>query len=336
MMAFFRNKEMKRFATVLSILTILGSAAGFMINFVSGLLIFVLCTALCILFFIFTRRRYNALAELCEQIDLVLHGQQALNIGLYTEGELSILRSEIHKMTVRLREQADQLRQDKLSLSNSMADITHQLRTPMTSIHMIVSFLGEAQLPSERRLELVSELRTLLLRIDWLVTTLLKLSKLDAGTVVFQSDRIAVAALLERAMEPFLIPLELHDISVEVHGDAHCYFTGDLPWSAEALGNIIKNCMEHCEDGGAIHIDYSQNALFTQIEISDSGEGISPEDLPHIFERFYQGKHARELNFGIGLALCRTILSFQNATIKASNNAQGGACFTIKFYHQVI
>jgi len=239
-------------------------------------------------------------------------------------------------MTVRLKEQSDLLKKEKVYLSDSMADIAHQLRTPLTSINMIVSFLGQPNLEPQWHMELMHELQSLLSRIDWLITTLLKISKIDAGTAVFQREPMPVKTLLQKAVEPFLISLELRDIKLKVDGDEEAHFTGDLQWTSEAVGNIIKNCMEHCEGGGLIDIEYAENALFTEIIIKDNGDGIDMEDLPHVFERFYQGKNARDTSFGVGLALCRMILSLQNATIKAANNADYGACFTVKFYHQVV
>jgi len=109
-----------------------------------------------------------------------------------------------------------------------------------------------------------------------------------------------------------------------------------LRWTSEAIGNIFKNCMEHCGNGGLIEIDYTLTPLFTEIIIKDNGSGINAEDLPYIFERFYQGKDAKDSSFGVGLAFCRMILSLQNATIKAANRTDGGACFAIRFYHQVV
>ncbi len=335
-MAFFRNREIRSFALLMAAICVIAVITGFIISFITGLFTAALCSLFGWAFFTFTRIRYWDIALLGNQIDIVLHGQDELDPNMFKEGELSILQSEIHKMTVRLKEQSDLLRKDKLYLSDSMADIAHQLKTPLTSINMIVSFLGHSDLEPQRRSELVVELRSLLARIDWLLTTLLKISKIDAGTAIFPKESVPIPALLQKAAEPFLIPLELRNIELRINGDSAAQFSGDWRWTTEAIGNILKNCMEHCENDGLIEIYYAQNALFTEIAIKDNGSGIDPDDLPHIFERFYQGKNAHDSSFGVGLALARMILSRQNATIKAANRTEGGACFTIRFYHQVV
>lgn len=331
-MAFFRNREIKRFALWMAAICAAAIIAGFVIGAITGIFAAVLCGVFAAAFFVFTRKRYSDIAFLCEQIDIVLHGKDTYDIDVCNEGELSILQNEIHKMTVRLKEQSDMLKKEKAYLSDSMADIAHQLRTPLTSINMIVSFLGKTDLEPGRRFELVRELESLLSRIDWLITTLLRMSKIDAGTAAFQKKPVFVKTLLQKAVEPFLIPLELRNIGLLVNGDESAHFIGDMQWTAEAVGNIIKNCMEHCQSGGLIEIDYAENALFTEVVIRDNGGGIPPQDLPHIFERFFQGKNAKDSSFGVGLALCRMILSLQNATVKAANGVAGGAVFTIKFY----
>jgi len=275
-------------------------------------------------------------AALGEQIDLILHGNESYDISVCKEGELYILQSEINKMTLRLREQTDALKKDKAYLSDSLADIAHQMRTPMTSIRMLASFLANPALPEQQRAQFSRELEGLLARIDWLLATLLKISKIDAGTAVFEQKELPVRALIKKAAEPLEIPLELRNISLHINCDESITAGCDLPWTAEAIGNILKNSMEHTPENGHMELNCSQNAVFTELEIKDNGDGIDPQDLPHIFERFYQGKNTKDGSFGVGLALCRMILSAQNATVKAANNKQAGACFTIRFYHKNI
>ena len=335
-MGLFRNKEIKRLSYILFCICTVIILAGFLVSAAAGAFSAVSCGALCLCFFIFMRRRYRNIAGLCEQIDIVLHGGESLDIEECDEGELAILRSEIHKMTIRLREHADILDKEKNYLSESMADIAHQLRTPLTSMNMIVSFMADKNLDTERRIVLARELESLLLRVDWLITTLLKISKIDAGTAVFRREKVMVSELIQKASEPFTVPLELKNIELEISGDDSSYFIGDLKWSAEAISNIIKNCIEHTDEGGKIVICYSTNALFSEIMISDNGNGINEEDLPHIFERFYQGRNTQEGNYGIGLALCRMILSKQNASVKAENIKTGGVRFIIRFYYHIV
>jgi len=335
-MTFFRNKEVKQLLLILAVLSIFLIAAGFAIHLFAGLILLLSCLIFCIVFFIFTQKRYQNISALSEQIDLILHGRDGFDISIFNEGELSILRSDIQKMTVRLREQADTLRRDKTHLADALADISHQIRTPLTSIRMLTSFLAKADLESGERLEFSREMESLIGRIDWLLTTLLKISKIDAGTAHFEKEEFSLYRLLKKSAQPLEIPLELREISLKIDCDESITITMDTNWMAEAIGNILKNCIEHTPQGGKIEICCTQNAVFTQIEICDNGSGIDSEDLPHVFERFYQGKHTKYGSFGVGLALCRMILSAQNATVKAENHPAGGACFKIKMYHQNI
>jgi signal transduction histidine kinase len=196
----------------------------------------------------------------------------------------------------------------------------------------MLSFLSKPGLPDERRIKLVKELEWLLSRIDWLVSTLLKISRFDAGTVTLKRGTVPVAELLKRSAALIAIPMELREQKIEIRMKGGETYTGDLSWSVEAIENIVKNCMEHTQNGGTISIDCLENALYTEIVISDNGRGIDKEDLPHMFERFYKGNNSGSQNIGIGLALARMIIINQNGTIKAENNIGGGARFTVRFY----
>lgn len=280
------------------------------------------------------QRRYKKIAELSNDIDRILHGESRVSLEKYSEGELGILQSEIYKMTVRLREQSNNLKKDKIYLVSSIADISHQLRTPLTSINLLVSLLSEKDITPERKQKLTHELYELLSRVDWLITTLLKISKLDAGTAVFQKEEISLKELISKSVSPLLVPVELRSQKLEICAEGN--FCGDVSWTCEALGNIVKNCMEHTPDGGEIKITALENALYSEIIIEDNGKGILAEDLPHIFERFYKGENSSEKSFGIGLNLARMIVTSQNGTVKAENGEKTGAVFTIRFYKGVV
>ncbi len=329
-MRFLRNSEVRNALLLYGLCSTAATVIAYVWNRVFGLFTLIVCALLMLLYGITTYRRYRRIAELSRDIDRILHGDDRLSIETYAEGELAVLHSEIHKMTVRLREQGQRLQQDKVYLADSIADISHQIRTPLTSINLLVSLLSDPDIADERRQQLTHELYELLSRIDWLITTLLKISKLDAGTVRFKKETLSLDALIRRACAPLLVPIELREqtLRVSAQGD----FSGDIAWTCEALGNIVKNCMEHTPDGGSISVTAKENALYTQITIQDTGIGIAPEDLPHIFERFFKGKNADGKSFGVGLALSRTIITAQNGTVKAENSPSGGAAFTIRFY----
>ena len=170
-------------------------------------------------------------------------------------------------------------------------------------------------------------------RIDWLISSLLKIAKLDAGTIFLRHDKISLKSLIDKAAEPLAIPMELKEQTIEA--DISGSFIGDLSWTAEAVGNILKNCMEHMEQG-TIYVTTREKSLYSEIIIRDTGPGIDKNDIPHLFERFYKGTNSSEQSVGIGLALSRMIIVKQNGTIKAENYKSGGAVFTIRFYKGTI
>ena len=242
---------------------------GFLIRPAAGILSLLSSAAFGAAFYAFTRARYQKIAEVSEQIDLVLHHADRIFIGGSDEGELSILQSEVTKMTLRLREQNDALKQEKAHLADSLADIAHQLRTPLTSLNLVLSLLANQPDAGERK-ALLREAEELLTQMDWLLTSLLKLSRLDAGIVVFQSERVDVASLVDAALRPLQIPMELHDVSLRVDAPEGIEIWGDAGWLSEALRNILKNCMESAGDHGKIEVVCEDNPLYAGIVIHDT------------------------------------------------------------------
>ena len=328
-MNLWRNKEVRLW---LGISLLFGGAVtllAFSLGVPFGVFTLAVCGGFLLIQILNWRARYRKLSDLAADIDKILHGSEAVSLNRYGEGEIAVLQSEIQKMTVRLREQKQRLQDDKIYLADSIADISHQIRTPLTAINLLVEFLSEPDLSEERRIHLTRELFDLLGRIDWLITTLLKISKLDAGTVQFKAEPVTARDLIGRAASPLLVPMELRGQTFTV--DAEGSVTCDLGWTGEALGNVIKNCMEHTPDGGTVSVTAKETGLFTEITVTDTGHGIAKEDLPHVFERFYKGKNSDEKSFGIGLALARMIVTGQNGTVKAENG-ETGAKFTFRFY----
>ena len=330
MIRLLKNKEVQRTLFLQILIAIVACAICFQIDYIAGSVATVLSVLLILIYYISTYLRYRKITDLAADVNNLLHGDNSISLENYSEGELGILHSEIYKMTIRLREQQQKLMNDKVYLADSIADISHQIRTPLTSINLLVQFLSEPNLTDERRQQLTHELYGLLSRIDWLITTLLKISKLDAGTVQFKQEKVSMATLISKSCAPLLVPIELRGQELVVKADGD--FNGDISWTCEAIGNIVKNCMEHTPEGGKIEIETSDNALYTEILIKDNGTGIAKEDMPHIFERFYKGKDSDDKSFGVGLALSRMIITSQNGTVKAENRKPSGAMFSIRFY----
>ncbi len=277
--------------------------------------------------------RCRAMKRFADEINAILHGDDRINLSTYCEGELSILRNEVAKLIVRLRAQAGELQKERSRLADSISDISHQLKTPLTSIGVMLHTLS-SDLNETKRAECVMSIMRQLIRIEWLVSALLKSAKLDAGAVEFKPQTITLYELMRKAAEPIEIPMELNEQELVI--DARGQVRADIAWLSEAVGNILKNCMEHTPTGGKIYVFASENGLSSDIVIRDTGEGIAEGDLPHIFERFYKSKNASESSVGIGLAIARSIIFMHNGTIKAANHPDGGAVFTIRLYKQNI
>lgn len=285
---------------------------------------------------IFTKWRYREIEKLSSYLKQISSGNFHLDVRDNSEGELSLLKSDIFKVTRMLSEQGTVLHEDKAKLTNAISDISHQLKTPLTSMIVMTDLLRDKGLENEKRTEFTRNLQVQLERMEWLVSSLLKLSKIDAGTITFKKEMVHVAPLIQAATDPLLIPMDIKMQQLKIHGDSQATFLGDFKWTAEALINIIKNAIEHTTEGGEISIHFSENALFTEICISDNGKGIAKEDLPYIFRRFYKGKNASDESVGIGLAMAYSIITSQHGDIEVKSQPGAGTTFQIKFYKQVI
>ena len=299
------------------------------------MLIGLVCAGFILLQMAYRRAVSAQVARLSAYLRRIDAGDYALDVRDNSEGSFSLLKNDLYKVTVRLREQAELLQRDKIALSNLIADISHQIKTPLTSLGVLADLLVEDP-PEEDRRAFVERLRTQLGRIQWLVAVLLKLARLDAGTAAFKSEPVDVRRLIERALEPLQIPLEIKKQRLEVHGEEDASFTGDLNWSAEALTNVVKNCVEHTPEEGKIEITYAANALYAESTVSDDGEGITGQDLPNIFNRFYRGAIAGENSVGIGLALAKAIFTAQGGDITVRSERGVGTTFDIRVFRGVV
>lgn len=301
---------------------------GLSLSFSAAMLVIFTASFSAVFFTFFLRLRKGRLRELAVDMDKLLHGNYHARFENYEEGETAIVANELAKITDTLQTQAEKLKKEKKDLADSIADISHQIRTPLTALTLTLETLEGK--------EGTLKAKQLTHRIEWLIEALLKLSKLDAGTVKFQKEKVLVSQMVREAAAPFEILMDLRTQTMDtskVSPDAT--FLGDPSWSAEAIGNVLKNCIEHSE-GGKIWISAQENAIYTEIVLEDNGAGIDPEDLPHLFERFYKGKNSGSNSVGIGLALTRAILTAQNGTIFAENRREGGARFVLRIYKGIV
>ena len=310
--------------------------ATIFVSVVAASLVLGVSLLLIICMLLFTKWRYRELEKLSGYLQRIANGDFHLDVRDNYEGELSLLKSNIYKVTKMLSEQGSVLQEDKEKLTNAISDISHQLKTPLTSMMVMADLLRDEHLDDKKRGEFTRNIQLQLERMEWLVSSLLKLSKIDAGTIFFKKEKIPVHALIERAVEPLLVPIDIKMQQLSIAGEEQATFTGDFNWTVEALINIIKNCVEHTEEEGKITISFSENALYTEITISDNGKGIPKEELPYIFKRFYKGRNASDDTVGIGLAMAHSIITGQQGDIEVKSEPNVGTTFQIKFYKRVI
>lgn len=333
-MSLFRNEEIKKQIIIYVIFNTIVFLGALFINIICSIYIILVCLVVEFISLFFTKKRYNDISELTYKIDKILHNNDYTNFDVNKEGELAVLNSEIYKMTVRLREQTERLENEKNYLKDYLADISHQIRTPMTSINIMISRLSRQELTFEDRFKMIKEISKLLTRIEWLITALLKVAQLESDTVKLKKEKTNVEEVVNKALEPLKIQAEIKNIKMKLKIEKNTNYKGDYYWSVEAISNIIKNCIEHSENGGIIEIISEINPIYTEIIITDEGKGICKEDLPHLFERFYRGNNSGSEGIGIGLYLTKMIVSKQNGVITAKNRENKGAEFNIKFFNE--
>lgn len=284
-----------------------------------------------VVFFIIENRKIKNISS---YLDEILNGNYHMDIRDFDEGNISHLKNDIYKVTVKLKEQHDLSIKDKKNLEETLSDISHQLKTPLTSMYVMNDLLENDLDPKVKR-EILSKNYSQLERIEWLVTSLLKISRLDSGTVVLNEKVVKVKEVINKAAEPLRIPIELKNIMLSIDCDDNISFSVDLNWTVEALVNIIKNAYEHTLENGKIDIKVIENPIYVEVSITDNGCGIKEKDINHIFERFYKGEENSE-SIGIGLNMARKIIDLEHGEIRVKSKVGYGTTFIIKFYKNSI
>lgn len=261
----------------------------------------------------------------------ILNNKDTFDIRDYNEDELSKLKNDIYKITMLLKEEKENTLSEKKNLEVILSDISHQIKTPLTSMYVINDLLLDDNLDKKKRKEFLNKNRLQLERIEWLVTSLLKISRLDSGTIKLKKEKININNLIEKVIEPLKIPIELKNQKLIINSPNDLFIKVDLNWTIEALINILKNAYEHTKINGEIKIDLLDNPIYTEINITDNGEGISKDDINHIFERFYKGENNKE-SIGIGLNMAKTIIEKENGIIEVTSEKNKYTTFKIKFY----
>lgn len=272
------------------------------------------------------------LKEINEYIKEVNNKNYSLKIEDNKDGELSRLRNELYKTTVILREAAENSEEEKEKLSIAIADISHQLKMPLTSIRIMLDNISDnPDMPQEIREDFIQDISKQVEHMSSLVISLLKIAYFDAGTIKMENEEIDAKKLIDSVINNLAILIEIKEIEVITKIDEKAIFIADYKWQQEALTNILKNAIEHSQPKSNIYIIVENTSIFLKIKIKDEGQGIEQKDLKHIFERFYRAKNCNEDSIGIGLSLAKTIIEQNNGYIKATSEVGKGTLFEIKY-----
>lgn len=294
-----------------------------------SLLFSVLITSIFYIFiYISNRNKKNNAEKLKNYLEKINKGDYSLNLNI--DEDFSILSDELYKTIITLRELKENAIQDRINLKNNIADISHQLKTPITSINIMAELIENSDSKNEDK-EYIYRLNKQIKRLEALTNSLLTMSKLDANTIEFKKDVVNMRRIIDLAIEPIIYLMESKSIKLNIIGDKAAII-GDSYWLGEAFLNVIKNCTEHLEENGEINIFIEPNPIFTEVKIEDNGSGFSEEDLPYVFKRFYKGKNTNKDSVGIGLSMAKSIIQKHNGEISVENRREGGARFRVKFY----
>ena len=281
------------------------------------------------LYYIFSKeKKIKSITALLERIN---SQDYSLDISTTSEDELSILRTEVYKTTLMHRHRAQNAVEDKANLKRSLEDISHQLKTPLTSVSIATDNLIEIDdMSKEERIEALKSIRRETDKINFLIQSLLKLSKLDTNTVQFDAKMMNIKSIIAVSIENVSLIADLKDVKFDIEGPDSTILC-DAAWQTEALTNIIKNAVEHSLERSTITIEIEKSKMFTTISINNRGEHIEMSDIPHIFERFYRGKNATPGSVGIGLALASSIIKAEQGRLTVESNEKDGTTFKIEY-----
>lgn len=299
---------------------------------INSIVLLVISIVIFLLIFFYDKKEKRELDKIIDYLKELNRGNYDLKIDLNSEGILSILKNEIYTTTVMLREMASREYLDKITLKENLANISHQLKTPLTSISILVDNLCDEEVDKKTEIEFLNDIKRQVDNINYLVIVLLKLSRFDANVITFKKDDINVKKLILECMKNLDVIREVKNINIHVSGANDVEFIGDYKWESEAISNIIKNAIEHTLNDKFIYISFKDKSIYTEIIIEDEGLGMSEKEKNRIFERFYKGSSTNSNNFGIGLSLAKEIITKDNGKIIVKSEVNKGTKFIIRYY----
>lgn len=307
---------------------------------VSTLIIGVMSVLFIICFYIYLRRRKNAIVQLQDYMDKISRGNYDLEINDNSEDELSSLKNSLYKIMVYMKEQADSARIKKVMLAQSVSDISHQLKTPLTSTQILLDNLNDnPDMEYATRKKFIYEALNQVNGMSWMIVTMLKLSRIDAGVVEFNNETISINKIIEEAVGNLEVIAEIKNVNIEKYIDNHnenklnksdIYINGDYNWNREALQNIIKNAIEHSNDKGTVKINITDNDVYTAVYITNRGDKLSDQRQKQIFERYYSEAKYEDNSMGIGLPLAKAVIEKQGGYISVESDDEE-TVFIVKY-----
>ena len=286
-----------------------------------------------LIFLYFNKKKDKEINKITKCIEEINRRNYKLEIDDISEDELSILKNEIYKTTIMLKEAAENSNKEKLELKESLSDISHQLKTPLTSILIILdNIIDDPDMDKEVREDFVRDIKREINNISFLVQSILKLSKLDTNTINFIVENVKSEKLIKESIKNISMLSDLRNVNVKLKIKSNPVIKCDFKWQVEAISNILKNCIEHSNNNSNVIVSIEDNKVYSKITITDNGEGIDRDDLPHIFERFYKGKNATTDSIGIGLSLAKAIIEKDNGAINVESSNKGSS-FIIKYFN---
>lgn len=307
---------------------------------VSTLIIGVMSVLFIICFYIYLRRRKNAIVQLQDYMDKISRGNYELEINDNSEDELSSLKNSLYKIMVYMKEQADSARIKKVMLAQSVSDISHQLKTPLTSTQILLDNLNDnPDMEYATRKKFIYEALNQVNGMSWMIVTMLKLSRIDAGVVEFNNETISINKIIEEAVGNLEVIAEIKNVNIEKYIDNHnenklnksdIYINGDYNWNREALQNIIKNAIEHSRHKGTVKINITDNDVYTAVYITNRGDKLSDQRQKQIFERYYSEAKYEDNSMGIGLPLAKAVIEKQGGYISVESDDEE-TVFIVKY-----
>lgn len=299
----------------------------------ANVLFYIITILIMLLIFLnFNKKKDKEINKITKYIEQINRKNYKLELDDMSEDELSILKNEIYKTTIMLKETAENSLKDKKELKKSLEDISHQLKTPLTSILiMLDNLIDDPNMEPSIQEEFIRDIKREVININFLVQSILKLSKFDSNTITFNREQRFIKDIIKESIKNISTLCDLKDIKIEITGNENSTINCDFRWQVEAITNILKNCVEHSENNQKIIINYEQNNIYSSIIVKDFGDEIPKEELLHIFKRFYKGTNAKPDSIGIGLSLSKTIIEKDNGKIVVESNPSV-TTFIIKYF----